>query len=173
MKHLFFLVFFSFSSWATNTWDLTDPSNLAISNIYPDYELLSSANFAATGNGKSIIGFKTKKSNEDWEPIFIVSIGHSKNGNQRIYITTAKTCNDIEVNYEDIILKTNEQNVRYNKFCNGSFQYITPRTDAGDRFLESEFRKEDVVTIEFSDIVLFFDATGFNEAWDSKGGDAL
>jgi hypothetical protein len=173
MKYLLFLVFLPFKSFAASTWDLTDPSNLDMANIYPDYQLLRILNFEDTDNGKSMIGFKTKKSDENWEPIFVVSIDHSKNGNQRIYITTAKSCNDIKESYEDIILKTNEQNVRYSKYCDGNFEYLTPRTEAGDNFLESEFKKKNIVVIEFSDIKLFFDATGFTKAWNSQGGDAL
>ncbi|CAM3718968.1 hypothetical protein [Pseudoalteromonas maricaloris] len=173
MKYLLFLLLLPIKSFAVNTWDLTDPSNLDIANTYPNYQLLQILSFEDTGNGQSIIGFKTEKSNENWGPVFAASIALSKNGNQRIYIYTARTCNNTQKRYEDIILKTNEKNVRYSKYCDGSIEYLTPRTTAGDNFLESEFKKKNVVVIEFSDIKLVFDARGFTKAWNSKGGDAL
>ncbi len=74
---------------------------------------------------------------------------------------------------EETVVKTNGQNVRYHRFCDGSNIYLTPYSKAGDNFLVDQFKKKNSVEFEFSDISLIFDATGFTKAWNSYGGDAL
>lgn len=174
---LFMLSLLSFPSFAEFTFDLTDPKNLEVADIYPHYEILKSINFEDTKGsrfeGYSFFSLKTNKDNENWDSIFSASISSSKDGGQRVYITLAVKCSDKEKNYEPITIKTNGQNVRYRKFCDGSHEYITPISTAGHNFLVNEFKKKDNVLFEFSDIKVLFDATGFTKAWSNAGGDAL
>lgn len=167
----------SFPSFATLTFDLTNPKYLEIADMYPSYELLRTINFEDTKGsdfeGYSFFSFKNKKDSEDWDTIFTANIAESKGGEQKIYITLAIACSDKDKGYEPITIKTNGQNVKYNKFCNGSNTYITTLSKAGHNFLVNEFKKKDSVLFEFSDIKVIFDATGFTKAWNNAGGDAL
>jgi len=174
---LFMLSFLSFPSFAGFTLDLTDPKNLEIADIYPSYEVLGSISFEDTKGtqlkGHSLLSFKRTKDNEKWDSVFSAGISSSKGGKQRIYVSLAANCTDKDKSYDPITIKTNEKNVRYNKYCDGSNEYIAPLSKAGDNFLVNEFKKKDSVIFEFSDIRVFFDATGFTKAWNNAGGDAL
>ncbi|MFH4804556.1 hypothetical protein WMQ58_22910 [Vibrio diabolicus] len=172
-KTALLLALFSFSTSASFTLDLTDPKNLAIADMYPSYEMLRSISFADTGTGSSLFGFKSDKASDNWDTIFEARISTSKSGQQRIYVTLAVPCTDRDTSYENITIKTNDQNVRYNKFCDGSHIYLTPLSKAGDNFLVDQFKKKNSVAFEFSDIRVVFDADGFTKAWNSYGGDAL
>ena len=159
--------------FADVTIDLTKPKNLEVADIYPSYEILRSLNFEDTQKNMSITAFKRKKDNEDWDPIFMVQIESSKGGEQKIYIYLALSCTSSDESYESIIIKTNDQNVKYNKFCNGSRVYLTPASKAGDNFLVGEFKKQENVIFVFSDTAIIFDAMGFTKYWNDYGGDAL
>ncbi|EHA1075519.1 hypothetical protein V3H39_22270 [Vibrio parahaemolyticus] len=167
------LALFSFNTSASFTLDLTDPKNLEIADMYPSYELLRSISFADTSSGSALFGFKSDKASDNWDTIFEARISTSKSGQQRIYVTTAVPCTERETNYENVTIKTNEQNVRYSKYCDGSRIYLTPLSKAGDNFLVEQFKKKNSVAFEFSDIRVVFDAKGFTKAWNSFGGDAL
>ncbi|HCG5919395.1 TPA: hypothetical protein NJ048_004579 [Vibrio parahaemolyticus] len=172
-KTALLLALFSFSTSASFTLDLTDPKNLAIADMYPSYEMLRSISFADTGTGSSLFGFKSDRASDNWDTIFEARISTSKSGQQRIYVTLAVPCTDRETSYENVTIKTNDQNVRYNKFCDGSRIYLTPLSKAGDNFLVDQFKKKNSVAFEFSDIRVVFDADGFTKAWNNYGGDAL
>jgi len=174
MKIIFFILsLFSFPGFASFTLDLTDPKNLEIADIYPAYEVLRSISFKDTKGSYAFFAFKTKKDIEDFDVIFSAHISNSQSGKQKIYITLNVKCADKDKSYESITIKTNGQNVKYNKFCDGSSVYITPLSKAGDNFLVNEFRKKDDVLFKFSDIRVLFDATGFTKVWNQAGGDAL
>lgn len=172
-KAALLLALFSFNTSASVTLDLTDPKNLEIADMYPTYELLRIMSFADTSNGSALLGFKSDKASDNWDTIFEARISSSKSGQQRIYVTTAKPCAERETNYENVTVKTNEQNVRYSKYCGGSHIYLTPLSKAGNNFLVEQFKKKNSVAFEFSDIRVVFDAKGFTKAWNNFGGDAL
>jgi hypothetical protein len=155
------------------TLDLTKPENLDIADIYPSFQMLRSLSFEDTKDNVAYFGFKTKKDNEDWDTIFSAKISSNTSGEQSIYIVLSKGCTSSDEAYERIIIRTNEQNVRYDKFCNGTNIYITPASKAGDNFLIGEFKKKDAVSFDFSDISIVFEAAGFTESWSNYGGDAL
>ncbi|EGQ9303616.1 hypothetical protein WD376_004201 [Vibrio vulnificus] len=173
-KAALLLALFSFQSSASFTLDLTDPKNLEIADIYPAYELVRSISFADNSNGKSaLFGLKSDKNSDNWDTIFEARISSSQSGQQRIYVTTAVTCSDREAIYDSATIKTNGQNVRYNKYCDGNWIYLTPLSKAGDNFLVDQFKKKNHVAFEFLDIRVVFDAEGFTKSWNSYGGDAL
>lgn len=165
--------FFSTYTYASLILDLTDPKNLDIADMYPSYEVLINANFNDTDGNSSIIGFKSSKDSEDWGPVFSAEIAASKNGKQKIYIQLDSICSDSKKDIGTITIKTNEQNVKYSRFCNGTHIYITPLSKAGENFLVNEFKKSNYVKFVFSDITLLFDASGFTKKWNDFGGDAL
>ena len=171
-KILYLLSLVSLHCNAAFTIDLTEPKYLNLADSYSLYEVLRVVNFSDTGDGTSLIGFKTDKNNEDWDSIFSTRISSNKNGKQNLYILLASTCNDKDMQ-EKTSIKTNGQNVRYLRFCDGQHIYLTPLSKAGDNFLVDQFKKKNSVKFEFSDITLFFDATGFTKAWNSYGGDAI
>ncbi|WP_105264922.1 hypothetical protein [Pseudoalteromonas sp. T1lg76] len=171
-KLLLPLMFISFQSLATNTLDLTDPKNIEIADMYPSYELLRTVSFEATGKA-ALLGFKIDKTSDDWDAIFEARISANMDGEQKIYITLDLPCSDQEEILDPSTIKTNGQNVRYYRFCNGSHVYMTPISKAGDNFLVDEFKKKDFVKFEFSDITVLFDAAGFTKQWNNFGGDAL
>ncbi|HDM8135543.1 TPA: hypothetical protein P0E15_005162, partial [Vibrio harveyi] len=152
--------------------DLTDPEFLNLADKYPSYEALRVVNFADTNGERSLIGFKIDKNSENWDSIFSAEIGSNKDGKQKLYIYLAKRCSDDQM-LEKTTIKTNGQNVRYHRFCDGNNIYITPLSKAGDNYLINEFKKKNSVSLEFSDIAITFDATGFTKGWNSYGGDAL
>jgi hypothetical protein len=172
-KILLIISLLSSPSFAGYTIDLTDPKHIEIADAYPSYEVLKVINFEDTGDGLSLFGFKSKKYSEDWDVIFHARISNSQGGDQKIYITLSTECSNTEKSYGEITIKTNEQNVRYSKYCDGKHFYITPLSKAGDNFLVNEFKKKNNVILKFSDFTLFFDATGFTKAWKKAGGDAL
>jgi len=172
-KILMIFTLFSSASFASFTIDLTDPRYIEIADMYPFYEELTSMSFSDTGNGLSILAFKSEKNTKEWDVIFSAKIANSKEGLQKIYITLSTICTDKEIIYDSMTIKTNGQNVRFSKFCNGKNFYITPLSRAGDNFLVNEFKKKDNVLFEFDDLNIIFDATGFTKAWDEAGGDAL
>lgn len=168
----------SYNSNAVTVIDLTDPTNLEVADQYPSFKEIKIVSFEdSTGieeldNGNSsIFGLKPNDS-DDWR-IFKASIAASKEGKQRIYIYTAKTCKDEDEDITTIVIKTNKQNVKYNSYCNGNVYYISPISKAGLNFLISEFKKKENVIFEFSDITVLFDATGFTKKWGKFGGDAI
>ncbi|CAK3099509.1 conserved exported hypothetical protein [Vibrio crassostreae] len=176
---LVFLAFLilPFKSFAFANLDLTDPKNIEIADMYPSYEYLRIINFEdSAGNStlanSTVSAFEANKGSGVWE-VFSAAIGESKTGKQRIYITLAKTCDDTKEQFAAITLKTNDQNVRYNKFCDGRNIYLTPMSKAGDNFLVNQFKKKNSVSFVFSDIHIVFDATGFTKAWNNYGGDAI
>lgn len=162
-----------FISHAGYTVDLTDPKELELADIYPSFEVMRSLNFNDTQSKMTMFGFKSDKESDDYDVIFYADISSDKNGKQRIYITTSKSCDNSDEPFETIRIKTNGQNVRYKRFCNGSYIYITPMSAAGSNYLRDEFMKKDDVVLAFSDIFVIFDATGFTKAWNNYGGDAL
>ncbi|MEH0673140.1 hypothetical protein [Vibrio owensii] len=172
-KTALLLALFSFNTSASFTLDLTEPKNIEIADMYPYYELLRSISFADSNRDSALFGLKSDKTSDNWDTIFEARIGTSKSGQQRIYVTTAVTCKDREASYDNVTIKTNEQNVRYSKYCDGSYIYLTPLSKAGDNFLVDQFKKKNSVAFEFSDIRVVFDATGFTKVWNSFGGDAL
>ncbi len=172
-KLIMSLCFFATYTYAGFTLDLTDPKNLEIADIYPSYEMISSVNFNDTDGNTSILGFKYSKDSEDWDAMFIAEISANKDGKKKIYISLASTCSDSKKNMGNTTIKTNDQNVKYHRFCDGENIYITPISKAGDNFLVNEFKKSDSVKFEFSDIMVLFDASGFTKKWNGYGGDAL
>ncbi|RZP53910.1 hypothetical protein D8T48_21745 [Vibrio vulnificus] len=175
MKKIYFvfLALLSCQSFAGYTLDLTEPKNLSVADMYPSYELIRSLNFSDLEDGSALVGFKSDKTSDHWDTIFAAKIGSSKSGEQRIYITTAITCSDKDASLDNATIKTNNQNVRYSRYCDGQYIYLTPLSKAGDNFLVDQFKKKESVIFEFSDIAILFDATGFTKAWNSYGGDAL
>jgi len=172
-KLALFLYLFTSYSYAGYTIDLTDPKNLEVADLFPSYEMLRSINFNDTNSDSTFFGFKTSKSSGKWDTVFIAHIGANKNGVKKIYITLASECSDQKENLGTTTIKTNGQNVKYHRFCNGENIYLTPVSKAGDNFLVNEFTKKNDVTFEFSDIFVLFDATGFTKRWNNFGGDAL
>ena len=172
-KFVMSLCFFTTYTYAGFTLDLTDPENLKIADIYPSYEMMRSINFNDTDGNVSILGFKSSKEDENWDTLFIAKIAANTEGKQKIYITLASECSDSKKVLDGTTIKTNGQNVRYHRFCDGSNIYITPVSKAGDNFLVNEFKKSESVKFEFSDIIVLFDASGFTKKWNSYGGDAL
>lgn len=172
-KLIMSLCFFTTYTYAGFTLDLTDPKNLEIADIYPSYEMIRSVNFNDTDANTSILGFKSSKDSEGWDAMFIAEISANKNGKQKIYIYLSSTCSDSKKNMGNTTIKTNDQNVKYHRFCDGKNIYITPISKAGDNFLVNEFKKSDSVKFEFSDIIVLFDASGFTKKWNGYGGDAL
>ncbi|HCK0617622.1 hypothetical protein CGI93_22320 [Vibrio parahaemolyticus] len=173
LKLLLTLSLISFQSIAGFTMDLTDPQYLNVADMYPSYEMLRSLNFNDNDGKMSLFGFKTDKNSDSWDTIFAATISSNRDGKQKIYITLASTCDNTEEVLEKTTIKTNGQNVRYHRFCDGTHIYMTPISKAGDNFLVNEFKKKDSVKFEFSDIVVLFDATGFTKGWNNYGGDAL
>lgn len=55
MKRILFFSFITFNAFAATTFDLTDPSNLHMSNIYPDYEIMRIVDFNDTDEGMSLV----------------------------------------------------------------------------------------------------------------------
>ena len=172
-KLLMSLCLFSACVNADFTLDLTDPKNLEIADMYPAFEIMRSLNFKDTGGEKSLLGFKSSKDSDNWDNVFVAQISTSKEGEQKVYIYLASTCTDSEKPIGKTTIKTNNQNVKYHRFCDGKNIYITPVSAAGDNFLVGEFKKSEMVKFEFSDIMILFDATGFTKGWNSFGGDAL
>jgi hypothetical protein len=174
MKIIFFILsLLPLPSFASFTLDLTDPKNLEIADIYPSYEVLTSVSFEDTKTNASYVAFKTNKDSEEWDVIFSANISNSQDGKQKLYIFLNVSCSDKDKSYDPITIKTNGQNVKYRKYCNGDDVYITPLSKAGDNFLVNEFKKKDNVVFEFSYIKVLFDATGFTKAWNNSGGDTL
>ncbi|ENM5772340.1 hypothetical protein P3491_36975 [Vibrio parahaemolyticus] len=171
-KLLFLLALFTFKGHAAFTLDLTDPKNLEVADMYPSYELLRSLSFEDTGDS-AMFGFKLDKSSEIWDTIFVASISANMDGKQKVYIYLALKCSDKDEKFEQSTHKTNGQNVRYYRFCDGNNVYMTPVSKAGDNYLVNEFKKKDNVSFEFPDIRVIFDAAGFTKRWNSYGGDAL
>lgn len=172
-KFLFFILFISNQSIAGFTADLTHPEYQKLASLYPSYELLRSLNFDETGEYQSIVGFKHKKENKNWDAVYSAKIGNSVNGTQNIYIEMAQQCTEENKKIGMITINTNGQNVRYNKFCNGKEVYIIPLSKAGNRYLVRQFKNDKLVKFKFPNINITFDAQGFSNAWDSFGGDAI
>lgn len=171
-----FIVIFLISPLAAHAaifLDLTDPKNMSTSEVYPSYEALQVVNFNDTKANMAIFGLKSDKASKDWDILISVSISESKGGKQSIYITLDTKCTDKEKEYGEMTVKTNDQNVRYSKYCDGKNIYITPRSMAGKSFLRDEFLKKQYVAFIFEDIFVTFDASGFTKAWNNFGGDAI
>lgn len=172
-KILLTLLLISSQSFAGYTVDLTDPKYLDIADIYPSYELMRSLSFEDNNGEMALFGFKTDKASDNWDTIFAATIGSNMDGKQKLYITLALGCTDKEQKLDGTTIKTNGQNVRYHRFCDGKYIYMTPASKAGDNFLVGEFKKKNYVKFEFSDFLVIFDATGFTKGWNKFGGDAL
>ncbi|WP_297892744.1 hypothetical protein [Shewanella sp.] len=164
----------SLPCYAGFTLDLTDPENLTIADLYPSYEAIRTLSFSDTGKNMSLVGFKLKKESDEWNPIFSATIGSTIKGKQTLYISLDIECSGDKEILEASVIKTNDQNVKYSRYCGPDKKvYMTPTSAAGENFLINEFKKKDMVKFEFSDITIFFDAEGFSKSWSSYGGDAL
>jgi len=169
---------FSNQSKGGAVFDLTNPDHLKLADMYPNYKEMRVASFDDTkgikelGDGnRSIVGLKPNNS-DDWE-IFQATLSTDTTGKRRVYIHSTNPCKNEDEDGKTVTLKTNEQNVRYVRYCDGNFYYFSPISTAGLNFLVSEFKKKEAVKVEFSDIHIIFIATGFTKSWNNFGGDAL
>ena len=116
----------------------------------------------------------------------MASIGHSVNGEKRIYIALQKYISGNPVSFcedkEPIYAKINEQTIRFNSYCRDYEKdgktyketYMTPLSNRGDEYLYNSFRKSrDHVTFELGGIYTPISSVGFSKAWEDFGGDAL
>ena len=173
-KVAFFLLFIiTAPSYAGFTMDLTDPEFLEVADEYPLYEVLTSTSFNDGNVNTSTFSLKSDKDNKNADEYFVAEINSSSEGEQRIYIQLSLPCSDEDEVLEDSIVKTNDRNVRFERYCDGENVYMTPLSKAGDNYVLAEFKEKNIVVFEFSDITVFFDAEGFTSAWNSFGGDAL
>ena len=114
------------------------------------------------------------------------SIGHSVNGEKRIYITLQKFISGNPVSIcedkEPVFAKVNGQAIRFNSYCrdyekNGKVYketYMTPLSNKGDKYLYNSFKNSrDHITFELWGIYTPISSVGFASAWESFGGDAL
>jgi len=176
---LIFLVgLLSFKGGASVTFDLTDPVNLEIADMYPQFKKIRILSFKDTigskelGDGnESYFGYiENDTTNYNF---FRVSISSSNSGKQRIYIYLAKSCKNADEKVNTVVVKTNGTNVKYHQYCDGYNYYLGPISTAGLNYLVSEFKIKDNVLFEFNDINVLFSAEGFTKSWKKYGGDAL
>lgn len=172
-KLIILLYFFTAYTYAGFSIDLTDPRHLKLADLYPSYEMMTSMDFNETNGDFSLVAFKTFKDNESWDTLFVAKIASSIDGTAKIYITLASKCSDPKSTLSDITIKTNDQNVRYHRYCDGMYIYITPVSKAGDNFLVNEFKTNPSVMFGFKDVPIIINAVGFTNKWNSFGGDAL
>ncbi|WP_163133177.1 hypothetical protein [Agarivorans sp. Alg241-V36] len=117
-----------------------------------------------------------------------VNVGSGRDGKQRLYIEQAvasfekeiiKTiCKDSEDD-KRTVLNINGTNVQFAKSCieepdgEGSYLSMTPLNDAGIDYVLKQFRQHNSVTIQIWSVPVSITAKGFNDSWNSFGGDAL
>ncbi|MBY5981269.1 hypothetical protein [Ferrimonas balearica] len=164
-----------FGTSANEVIDLTLSENIDIAQMYPEFSKVRVLNFADNiGNDSLRNGTYFALEREDGSmEIFSARISLSKASKQMLYIEVAKECSNSNEEGTPAVLKVNEQNVSFTRFCSGENYYYAPKTTAGSNFLVEQFRKSDTVAVNAYGFRMFFDATGFIASWDSFGGDAL
>lgn len=113
-----------------------------------------------------------------------VSIGHSKDGEQRFYITPYNRDTDAKCNIyskPDVFTMTfNDQAVKMAKFCNKfadaniTYHLYTPYTETGHQFVVNLFKTSTApVKLTFDGDTLYLPVKGFTKIWNRAGGNAI
>lgn len=113
-----------------------------------------------------------------------VSIGHSKNGEQRLYIKPFSfdkhpRCNTYS-GPDTITMTFNDQAVKMLKFCsdytdsNSAYYTYTPATEKGLLFIVNLFKTSTTpIKLTFDGDTVYVPVRGFTRAWNSSGGNAI
>lgn len=172
---LIVLSLWSLNGYAGSLIDLSDPKYAKYAEMYPNHNFLHTVSFAETEGGKlSVFALKNSRDNSSINVAYAARIMDINNNKQpQVFIETPFKCTDVNGSYEDVIIDTNTQYVRYTVFCSGTHKVLTPKSQSGVNFLVTQFKSERPVGMDFPDVFVMFDASGFSESWRNLGGDVL
>lgn len=158
----------SISAQARTDLDLNLPENLKYKKRYPEYRFIVWHDFV---EGETLSMFSLV--NETIIKSYAALIGHNNGGIQGVHIMLPNSCNYGQEQAAIEILKTNEKNVRYKRYCQDNTELLRPKTAAGMEYLINEFKNKKFVNIEIDKTLIPFNARGFTKAWDDLGGNAI
>lgn len=143
-------------------------------------------------------GVYYRVNNKDSLQNFYAEVGHSKDGQQRLYFyeldldvfivpddiksrqNTSYLMSRLNSTPTSITMVFNGQAVKMSKFTKTYYEtqknyyYSTPETEKGHAYLVNLFKKaESPIKIEYRDQTFYIPSKGFTKKWNSNGGDAI
>ncbi|HEY9030866.1 MAG TPA: hypothetical protein VIM93_05850 [Kangiella sp.] len=104
---------------------------------------------------------------------FRLEIGHSRTNKQGIYIIDSRVCIKENRDYREVIIKIGNQNIRFLQNCRENLTEFTPATSRGEEFFVEHLKSNKLTGFFIYDFFVIFKTDGFEEAWESFGGDAI
>ncbi|MFM2479697.1 hypothetical protein [Celerinatantimonas sp. MCCC 1A17872] len=115
---------------------------------------------------------KKFKTDERAALLYMAAISKNESKTQRIYIFLPNKCTIKRALNSDLIVKVDNQDVRFSQFCTNKQIYLNPETDRGEKFLIEQFMRKKLVYFHFFKINFFFDSKGFKAAWKNYDSNA-
>ena len=134
-------------------------------------------------DNSAFVGYKSDNNTES--KFLEANISHSESGEQKLYFrdlssTGNRLCQQESTVPDVTTMKFNGQAVKMSRWCkqysysSNYYIYLTPTTEIGHQYVVDLFKKSlTPINIQFNSESISFPVTGFTNAWENAGGDAI